>query len=167
MSDPSLKPGDALLSPIYILSLAIMIVNDHYWKGIGPAWLTGKLSDVAILIMGPLTIQAFFELLLSHFRDNWGPSRSFLIFLSLTMSIIMITINLWDTPATLYRWGMGTLQWPFFTLQSLWQKGTIIEIRPVQLFMDPSDCWTAPCSLVAMYVGWHRHPQNDSLQQPS
>ena len=87
-----------------------MILNDHYWKGVGPAWITGKLSDVVILIMGPLTIQAFLELFLYRFTKKWGPSRNLLILLSLAMSMIMIAINLWEIPATLYRWGMGTLQ---------------------------------------------------------
>ena len=158
MSAPSPKPGDALLSPIYILSLLVMLFNDHYWKGIGPAWITGKLSDVVILIMGPLTIQALFELILSRFTKNWGPSRALLFLLAFTMSMLMIGINLWDPPATLYRWGMGVLQWPFRAIQGLLQEGIVVDIRPVQLFMDPDDCWTAPCSLVALYVGWQREP---------
>ena len=110
MPNPAPKPGNALLSSIYILSLAIMIFNDHYWKGVGPSWLTGKLSDVVILIMGPLTIQAFVELTLSRFTRNWGPSRTLLILLSLAMSAIMIAINLWVN-ARLCVLGMITSRW--------------------------------------------------------
>ena len=149
-------PGETLLSPIYILALILMLFNDHYWKGIGPSWLTGKLSDVSILIMGPLTIQALFELVLSRFTPHWGPNRILLIVLSFAMSLTMIAINLWEFPAWLYRWGMGTVQWPFLAIINLWQEGTINAIRPVQLFMDPSDGWTAPSSLLALYVGWQR-----------
>jgi hypothetical protein len=42
------------------LALALLVANDHYLKGANllPAWLTGKLSDVAGLIVAPVVAAA-------------------------------------------------------------------------------------------------------------
>ena len=156
MSSHHYRPGEALLSPVYYVSLFLMLFNDHYWKGVGPSWLTGKLSDVCILIMGPLVLQAFIEWGLHQVRCPWGPSRALLLSLCILMGFIMVAINLWSLPAMLYRWGMGTLQWPFIAFYSVVDTGAVPEITPVQLVMDPSDCWTAPCALFTIVVFWNR-----------
>ncbi|HTJ81179.1 MAG TPA: hypothetical protein VL400_05625 [Polyangiaceae bacterium] len=51
----AVAPGRALLHPLWIASLALLLLNDHVLKGAGivPAWLTGKLSDFAGLVMAP------------------------------------------------------------------------------------------------------------------
>lgn len=46
----------ALLHPWSLLALAVLGFNDHIWKGVGPAWLTGKLSDVAGLFYFPFLV---------------------------------------------------------------------------------------------------------------
>jgi hypothetical protein len=46
----------ALLHPWSLLALVILGVNDHLWKGVGPGWLTGKLSDVAGLFYFPFLV---------------------------------------------------------------------------------------------------------------
>lgn len=46
-SPPTPRPGDALLSPVFLLSLLVLGVNDHLLKAAFPGWLTGKLSDFA------------------------------------------------------------------------------------------------------------------------
>src|SRR5688572_756580 len=49
-------PGPSPLSrPAWWVALALLLINDHLLKGSGllPGWLTGKLSDVAGLLMAP------------------------------------------------------------------------------------------------------------------
>lgn len=45
-----------LAHPVWWLALALLVCNDHLFKGRGilPGWLTGKLSDVAFLIVAPV-----------------------------------------------------------------------------------------------------------------
>ena len=44
-------PAGALLHPLAIAALGLLVVNDHWWKDqFGSIW-TGKLSDVAGLIL--------------------------------------------------------------------------------------------------------------------
>ncbi len=49
MSDPR----HALRSPAWWIALAVLLLNDHLLKGVGPGWLTGKLSDFAGVIVAP------------------------------------------------------------------------------------------------------------------
>ncbi|MEZ4339532.1 MAG: hypothetical protein R3B82_23155 [Sandaracinaceae bacterium] len=48
----------ALSHPIFWAALALLVVNDHWLKGADllPGWLTGKLSDVAGLIVAPIVL---------------------------------------------------------------------------------------------------------------
>ena len=48
--------GSPLRAPAFWLALLVLVVNDHLLKGadIVPAWLTGKLSDVAGLVVAPV-----------------------------------------------------------------------------------------------------------------
>ncbi len=50
----------ALRHPLWWASLALLVANDHWLKGADllPGWLTGKLSDLAGLIVGPVLLSA-------------------------------------------------------------------------------------------------------------
>lgn len=45
-----------LLHPQSLAALALLGVNDHLYKGVGPGWLTGKLSDFAGLFYFPFLL---------------------------------------------------------------------------------------------------------------
>jgi hypothetical protein len=51
-------PAGELFHPAALLAIALLGVNDHLLKGRGPAWLTGKLSDVAGVFFFPLLLTA-------------------------------------------------------------------------------------------------------------
>lgn len=53
-------PAGEFLSFLPLAALAILAINDHWLKGSGavPAWLTGKLSDLAGLVFFPLLVTA-------------------------------------------------------------------------------------------------------------
>ena len=52
----AVRPEAALLHPLWLLSLGVLVLNDHFLKGSGllPGWITGKLSDLAGLIVAPV-----------------------------------------------------------------------------------------------------------------
>jgi hypothetical protein len=56
--------GRALRHPAFWIALAILVVNDHVLKGAGvlPGWLTGKLSDVAGMIVAPVLLVSLLDL---------------------------------------------------------------------------------------------------------
>lgn len=55
---PALRPSRALLHPLWLGSLAVLVLNDHVLKGAGllPGVVTGKLSDVAGLVVAPVLL---------------------------------------------------------------------------------------------------------------
>lgn len=55
-------PGSVLLHPIAIGALALLLVNDHVLKAAAPGWITGKLSDVAGLVLTPIVVVALWRL---------------------------------------------------------------------------------------------------------
>jgi cysteine-rich repeat protein len=62
-SAPAFDPARALLHPVWVLSLGLLVLNDHFLKGSGlvPGWLTGKLSDLAGLVVAPVLLAALFR----------------------------------------------------------------------------------------------------------
>jgi hypothetical protein len=57
-----------LQHPITLLSIVLLLVNDHVLKIVGPSWLTGKLSDFAGLFFFPFIVAAGLGVLLSKFN---------------------------------------------------------------------------------------------------
>ncbi len=59
----SQKIRSTLLSPLFLFSVGLMIVNDHALKGSGlvPPAITGKLSDFAFLFLAPVFVSYLFR----------------------------------------------------------------------------------------------------------
>ncbi|KYF51085.1 hypothetical protein BE08_09470, partial [Sorangium cellulosum] len=55
-----LRSRRSLLHPLWLGALALLVLNDHALKGSGllPGWLTGKLSDLAGLLVAPAALAA-------------------------------------------------------------------------------------------------------------
>ncbi|MGE0790833.1 MAG: hypothetical protein AB7S26_34480 [Sandaracinaceae bacterium] len=139
----------ALLHPVVLLSLAVWFVNDHFLKAALHDELTGKLSDVASLIVFPLLPVAAFDL--------WGRGSSrahdvLLMASILATGLVMASINLFDAAADAYRVGLAVLQYPFLGLRSF----ELGPLRPVGLTMDPTDLVTLPALIVPALVGRSR-----------
>jgi hypothetical protein len=131
----------ALLHPLTLVALATWIVNDHYAKAAHGGAVTGKLSDVACLIVVPVMALALWEL--------WRPaSRRVAIACVVATGAVMIAINLFDAAAWLYRYGLGTVQWPVRVVMT----GEVPAIRPAQLTMDPSDVLTLPALIIPVWL---------------
>lgn len=144
-----------LLHPVAMGTMATLLFNDHFWKGIGPPLITGKLSDVAVMILVPLAFQAGVEWL-GVLWGRWTPSRAVLVMGVVLAAAIMATINVWDPAAEAYRWGLGALQWPARVGWGLLSQRTSVPIAPVSLVMDPADLWTIPAGLLPLWLGWQR-----------
>jgi hypothetical protein len=59
-NDRAATPTAALLHPLWLASLAVLVLNDHVLKGSGllPGVVTGKLSDFAGLVVAPVLLAA-------------------------------------------------------------------------------------------------------------
>lgn len=62
-SRSELRPSRALLTPLFLIALFTLAINDQLLKGAGllPGWLTGKLSDFAGLLVLPVVLAVVFR----------------------------------------------------------------------------------------------------------
>ena len=57
MRGGAIRPGALLVSPVFFGSIALLLLNDHVLKAAWPGLVTGKLSDVAgVVIPGGSTL---------------------------------------------------------------------------------------------------------------
>lgn len=61
-----------LVHPVTVAAVVLLVLNDHLLKAACPGWFTGKLSDVAGLMMAPPLV----ALLLAVVRPRFGPDRT-------------------------------------------------------------------------------------------
>jgi hypothetical protein len=48
--------GKWLAHPVTLLALLVLVLNDHVWKARHPGLVTGKLSDVAGVVLTPAVL---------------------------------------------------------------------------------------------------------------
>ncbi len=101
----------ALTHPLVLLSIFILLVNDHVLKVYIPSALTGKISDFAGLFFFPILLSAILNLVFQSFQSRKIALASF-IFTAIWFSLIK-TI-------------------PFF-------KNLTENIFNIQIVLDPSD----------------------------
>ena len=79
---PAPSPGAILVHPVALLALGVLLLNDWILKpsasfrGIGGgSWLTGKLSDAAGLVVGPLVVAAVLGWVVVRWAPHWYIKR--------------------------------------------------------------------------------------------
>lgn len=50
----------ALADPRFLLATAVLLANDHWWKAAHGNWVTGKVSDIAGLLMAGVLVRVVF-----------------------------------------------------------------------------------------------------------
>ena len=150
------RPGASLLHPVFLVGLALLLVNDHVLKHACPGWVTGKLSDFAAMLVTPLFLQAAVELAIARARGrSLSPAASeriLLVAIAATALVIALP-EVTQFGDVAYRYGMGALQWPIQALVSLLRSGELSPLRPVRATADPSDLLALPMGWVAYRVG--------------
>ncbi|MEL6345415.1 MAG: hypothetical protein AAFV53_20070 [Myxococcota bacterium] len=145
-------PGDGVTRWTPLAAMLILAANDHWGKAAAPGWFTGKLSDFAGLLFFPLLLQAIWELGCAATGRYHGPDRRVLLVAAISTGVVFSAINLFDEAGALYRWGLGTLQWP---LRSIWAMQPT-SLLPAGLTVDPTDLVALPILVVAVAIGWRR-----------
>jgi len=102
---PELRPGRALLTPTWLAALAVLGVNDHLLKGAGllPGAVTGKLSDLAGMLVAPALLAALLGL----------RSRRGLLLAHVAIAAVFAAIKLSPAAADAWSWVMGLVGMPW------------------------------------------------------
>ena len=139
-----------LLHPVTLVMLGLWLINDHVLKRGYPGLLSGKLSDVASLVVFPLLVIAAIELMRPQLSQR--ARRAVVTSAIVATGAAMIAIKLFDPAAWLYREGLGLLQWPFFAVAGWLRHGVVPGPRAVHLAMDATDLFTLPSLLIAAWI---------------
>lgn len=150
-----------LTHPITVACFALLLLNDHWLKPDHPGWLSGKLSDVAFMVLAPLWLFAVWSRLTHRQQRGWSNGARQRALWACVL-LIGLTLVLMETTAwgdSLYRYGLGALQYPFraaatWVLHSDWP-----EFRPVQATRDLTDLFCLPFLVVAHWIG-HQEPRH-------
>jgi hypothetical protein len=140
-----------MLHPVALAALLVLVVNDHVLKRYAPGALSGKLSDVAILVVGPLFLQALWELATSH-RAAWKPSRTSLIGACVVTAAAFVFEKTLPIATEAYRMLWGALRWPLDALWVLVCHRGLPGFTRVAAVTDPSDLATLPALAGAWWV---------------
>ncbi|MFP2927862.1 hypothetical protein ACLESO_22230 [Pyxidicoccus sp. 3LG] len=149
-------PGSALLHPLVLGSVALLLLNDHVFKARWPSWWTGKLSDLAGLVMFPLLLQALWEVATTRGGRELRPSRQVLVTCVVLTGLCFTAVKTSALAGEAWQWSLGLLQWPFRGLWALAHGYRLPRVLPVEHVVDVTDLLTLPSLLVALAVGWRR-----------
>jgi hypothetical protein len=143
---------DSLVHPVPLAAFAVLVVNDHVLKVNHPGWLSGKLSDFAVMVLLPFLLLAAWDAvrLVRPTLPSAGPKMAVA---SVVLSVVAFTaIQLSPLGAELYRWGLGGAQWPFRALAALTASQPLPGLAPVALTSDVSDLISLPAALALLVV---------------
>ena len=158
LAQPTMRAvaADGLLHRAALSALALLIVNDQVLKAAWPGLVTGKLSDVAGLVLAPLVLQAGWEAILAFARRPWGPSRRALVVAVAAVGIGFSLAKTLEPAADAFRIGLGILQWPVSALAARLGSDPVPGVVPVAFVRDPWDLIALVALVVPIVIGVRR-----------
>jgi hypothetical protein len=139
------RPGDVLVHPLSLGATALYGFNDWWLKAHHPGLLSGKLSDVAGMIVLPLTMLAVAELASGRVL-GWRAAAG-------CAGITVVgfgAVEVWPLAEQAWCWTWGAMQWPFRAAFALLTGHPAPPLLPVLAWSDPTDLLTAPFAALAL-----------------
>ena len=149
-------PGAALLHPVTLTALCLLALNDHVLKRVCPGLLTGKLSDLAGVVLLPVFVHGLLELAAAGiWRRPFSATRGdrWLIGCIVVSLLAFGLPEVWHPAELVYRYGLGAARWPFKILAALGTGNAMPHLQPVQATADVTDLLALPMGFVAYAVG--------------
>lgn len=143
------RRGDLLLHPVVLAALVVWALNDHVGKEAWPGLVTGKLSDVAGVIVTPVLFVGVYEL---RPGGRLAPP-AVVVSCVAAVAAAFVLVELVPAAAEVYERGMGLVRWPVDLVRSaLAGQGAAGPVR-VQLWADAPDLLTLPFLAVPLVLG--------------
>jgi hypothetical protein len=159
--------AEAMLSPVVLGAMVVVIANDHALKRQWPGLVTGKLSDVAGLIVLPVLLVALLEgsRLALGMRDPAGTEHD----LALTAAVSAMCFSAVKTStwvAAAYSDVLGWLQWPFRAAQAFAAGEATPGHMTVTVLADPWDLIALPAIGLGVAAALRARRQRPGLIRP-
>jgi hypothetical protein len=151
-------PGDALLHPGSLAALGLLLVNDHVLKATFPGPITGKLSDVAGVVLFPILLWSAAELTLAlALGRRWrGPSERAVAAAITASTAIVLAIKTIPAAAIGAGWLLGLAQWSLSLPLRLVADTALPPVAPASIVVDPTDLIALPFVAIAIWIGRSR-----------
>ena len=130
-------------SPISLLSIILLFVNDHILRIFWPSWITGKLGDFAWLLIAPFAFAAILAVIIPSSIKNHTKKVGYLSF-----SIVSILFIFGNSLESTNRFLIDCLEQVLFF--------------QIQITRDPTDL-VALLSCVLGWFLWNRNKQEIAL----
>jgi hypothetical protein len=153
-------PGDGLLHPVVIGAILALLVNDQLLKGRWPGLVTGKISDIAGLVLAPLLLVAVAELIESR-RGHWREPRvAWITAAVVATGIGFAAVKLTAQADTMWEGALGIVQWPISALADVLAGRGLPPVRPIVSTADATDLVAIAAVWVAHAIGRRRVEQS-------
>jgi hypothetical protein len=149
-------PGDALLHPASLAALGLLLVNDHVLKAALPGPVTGKLSDLAGVVLFPILLWSAAELVLVSLGRWRGPSARTVAAAATASTAIFLAIKTLPPAAIGAGWLLGVAQWSLSLPLRLVAGAPLPPIVPASIVVDSTDLIALPFVAVAIWIGRSR-----------
>jgi hypothetical protein len=141
--------GGAMLHPVCLLALGTWWLNDAVLKARYHNWLTGKLSDLACMVVFPVLVLCVVQVLGSLGNARWQPRREHVLSTVFGVGLLFAGINLSENVGEVYKQVFAWVLYPFLLV--LEGSGRMPIISHTQ---DASDLMTLP----ALYLAYRLAP---------
>lgn len=95
--------GDYLLSPVFLLSLGLLLANDFVLKPHLPSPLSGILSDLAGMVFFPVFLVAVVELMCIVLPRKPGASPMWFCISSVLVGVLLVVVKFTEQGQAAYR----------------------------------------------------------------
>lgn len=130
--------------PVVVAATVVLLVNDHLLKQVVGGPVTGKLSDVAGLIVAPAVVAAVAALLVGARARTAAPLACGVV------AVVFAAVQLSPAAGEAWAWLLGWVQAGLFGGAA----------APVAHVADPTDVWALPAAAVPAVVA-SRHARSD------
>ena len=131
-------PADLLLRPVPLFAIILLALNDHVLKPIWPGLVTGKLSDIAGMVLCPLLLMAITALILAR---PWRSNEVAIRLACVAVTVVGFAL-LKESPTIARNYG-DLLGWVRYPLLHHWHR--------VQIAHDQTDLLALPGAGVAWW----------------
>ena len=146
------RAADCIRHPLVLGMMFVWGLNDHLLKVEFGNAVTGKLSDVAGLVVVPLIPVSAYALVCDTLGRPPRHTRSVLLLSTVLVGVLFAGINLDVAWGEAYRQALACAQWPF-RLVAGWVGGQSVQgLTPLVHTVDPTDLIALPALAIPWWV---------------
>lgn len=159
------SPGDVLVGVLPLLAVAVLLINDHWWKGRGPDLLTGKVSDAVGLFVFPIMVLSVIEVVRKIGGRPWESGVSAAAIASLVTFVGFVLVKTVPPVSHTYAAIIGYLRWPAYAARNAMDGSEIPPPNPIEVTLDVTDLWMLVFVIFSFLYLVHR--LTEPVQTPS